>query len=198
MNWASVKNMLILMLVAANVFLLYNISVQRRSLEYIDEDEVADAVSLLTTADCRLISAAFRCGGSTPKYMRAYTARTTSNRTAELLSGSKRQNATIIPNGMMIVTENDDLFEFDNSLGFSYTKITIIRPRHILTLTRIILTITPRFIKNPIKVRRPTSRILSSAFCPPAMAASRCSIFESTAAYRNPPPAIIISRRRSS
>ena len=122
MNWASVKNMLILMLVAANVFLLYNISVQRRSLEYIDEDEVADAVSLLYDRGLSVDIGCVPLRRFDAEIYESVYGEDYFNRTAELLSGSKRQNATIIPNGMMIITENGDSFEFDNSLGFIYTK----------------------------------------------------------------------------
>lgn len=48
MNWASVKNLLILMLLAANIFLVYNISVQDRTKNYISESELRDAVDLLS------------------------------------------------------------------------------------------------------------------------------------------------------
>ena len=47
MNWSSVKNLLIAILIAANVFMLYNIARQDRTRNYIDEGEVADAVELL-------------------------------------------------------------------------------------------------------------------------------------------------------
>ena len=122
MNWTSVKNMLILMLVAANMFLLYNISVQRRSRSYIDEDEVINAVSLL---DDRGLSVDVSCVPLSRFDADIYESvygEDYFNRTAELLSGSKRQNATIIPNGILIVTENGASFEFDSSLGFVYTK----------------------------------------------------------------------------
>ena len=48
MNWSSVKNLLIAMLFAANIFLVYNISVQSRSRSYISESELRDAVDLLS------------------------------------------------------------------------------------------------------------------------------------------------------
>ncbi len=125
MNWSSVKNLLILMLVAANVFLLYNISVQRRSLAYIDEDEVMDAVSLLYDRGLPVDVECIPLRRFDADIYESVYGEDYFNRTAELLSGSKRQNATIIPNGMMIVTENNDSFEFDNSLGFVYTKNNI-------------------------------------------------------------------------
>ena len=49
MNWSTVKNLLIAMLVAANIFLIYNISVQNRNKSYLDEKEVADAVGILAS-----------------------------------------------------------------------------------------------------------------------------------------------------
>lgn len=48
MNWASVKNLLIVMLLAANIFLIYNISVQDRTKSYISEAELRDAALLLS------------------------------------------------------------------------------------------------------------------------------------------------------
>ena len=47
MNWAAVKNLLIVMLLAANVFLIYNISVQDRTKNYLSESELRDAAKLL-------------------------------------------------------------------------------------------------------------------------------------------------------
>ena len=47
MNWSSVKNLLIAILVAANLFLVYNIARQDRTRGYIDENEVSGAVELL-------------------------------------------------------------------------------------------------------------------------------------------------------
>ena len=54
MNWSTVKNLLIAMLVAANIFLIYNISVQNRNKSYLDEKEVADAVGYSRPAGLRL------------------------------------------------------------------------------------------------------------------------------------------------
>lgn len=47
MNWASVKNLLILMLAAANIFLIYNIVQQDRNKSYISEAELQNAAELL-------------------------------------------------------------------------------------------------------------------------------------------------------
>ncbi|MBE6612554.1 MAG: hypothetical protein E7632_08675 [Ruminococcaceae bacterium] len=47
MNWSSVKNLLIAILIAANLFMLFNIARQDRTRNYMDEGEVAAAVELL-------------------------------------------------------------------------------------------------------------------------------------------------------
>ncbi len=48
MNWASVKNLLIMILVAANVFLIYNISVQNITKNYLSESELRNAAEILS------------------------------------------------------------------------------------------------------------------------------------------------------
>ena len=47
MNWSSVKNLLIAILLAANLFLIFNIIRQDRTGNYISDEEIAGAVEVL-------------------------------------------------------------------------------------------------------------------------------------------------------
>ncbi|MCI8388018.1 MAG: hypothetical protein HFE63_06075 [Clostridiales bacterium] len=123
MNWSSVKNLLIAILVAANLFLIYNIALQNRTNGYIDENEVRNAVSLLAE---RGLSVDISCVPLRRFNANIYESPYGDNyfeAAAEALSGAARENRTILPDGgLLIVTKNGDSFEFDNELGFIYNK----------------------------------------------------------------------------
>lgn len=123
MNWGSVKNLLIAMLVVANMFLIYNISVQNRRKGYIDVSEVRNAILLLSE---RGLEVDYNCVPlkrfNADIYESLYDDNYFDN-VSQTLSGSKRESRNILPNGgMRIVAENGASFEFDNGFGFMYRK----------------------------------------------------------------------------
>jgi hypothetical protein len=123
MNWGSVKNLLIAMLVVANLFLLYNISVQNRRKGYLDESQVIDAVELLAerglTIDLKRVPLQkFNADIYESLYGDDYY-----DKVSETLSDSKRESRNILPDGgMRIVCENGESFEFYVGFGFIYRK----------------------------------------------------------------------------
>lgn len=123
MNWSSVKNLLIAILVAANLFLVYNIVRQNRIRGYIPAEEVAGAVELLAERglavdeECiplkKIKAAVYESMYSDEYYTEA----------AQAMSASPREMLLALPEGGFSITaRNGDLAEFDTEFGFRYTK----------------------------------------------------------------------------
>ncbi len=122
MNWSSVKNLLIAILVAANLFLLFNIARQDRTRGYIAESEIRDAVELLyergysVSADI-IPTKKFK----TPVYESHYSDEYYTE-VATALADSEREMLYTLPNGgISISTKSGALIEFDNEFDFRYS-----------------------------------------------------------------------------
>lgn len=123
MNWSTVKNLLIGILVAANLFLIFNIARQDRARGYIDDDEVLGAVALLAErglevpAEC-IPREKFKAPVYESLYSDAYY-----TKAAEALSASPREVLLSLPNGGFSITaQNGAITEFDGEFGFTYSK----------------------------------------------------------------------------
>ena len=126
MNWSSVKNLLIAILVAANLFLVYNVVRQEKTRGYLDEDEIRGAVELLAE-DGLIVSEEDipREKFKAPVYESIYSDEYYTG-AAESLSGSKREMLYTLPEGgISITTENGSAFDFDTEFGFRYVKFDI-------------------------------------------------------------------------
>ena len=126
MNWTSVKNLLIAILVAANLFLIYNVVRQERTRGYIDENEIRGAVELLskdglTVGEDKIPREKFKA----PVYESIYSDEYYTE-AAEALSGSKREMLYTLPEGgISITTEDGSAFDFDTEFGFRYVSFDI-------------------------------------------------------------------------
>lgn len=122
MNWSSVKNLLIAILVAANAFLVFNIVRQDRTRGYIESDEVAGAVELLLErgllVDAQTVPLEkFKA----PVYESFYNDEYYTT-VAETVSGSEREMLMSLPSGGFSVTaRNGATVDFDTEFGFSYS-----------------------------------------------------------------------------
>ncbi len=123
MNWSSVKNLLIGILVAANLFLVYNITLQDRARDYINEDEVIGAIELLAERGLHVPDECVpREKFTAPVYESLYSDQYYT-KTAEILSGSPREILLQTPNGGFSITaQNGAITEMDAEFGFSYIK----------------------------------------------------------------------------
>ncbi len=123
MNWSGVKNMLIAILVAANLFLIFNIVKQDRTRGYIEPEEVAGATELLSMrgllVDADIVPLKkFREPVYESRYNDEYY-----TEVAETVTGSKREMLVSLPNGGFSITaSNGAIVEFDTEFGFSYAK----------------------------------------------------------------------------
>lgn len=120
MNWSTVKNLLIFMLVAANLFLVYNIVMQQRTLGYIDREEVDAALDILSQRGYKVDSDVIpleRFGGVIYEcnYGDEYF-----ESTAVDLFGSDYDKLTMLPDGIRIIGKKGDTIEFDNGFGFFF------------------------------------------------------------------------------
>ena len=123
MNWGSVKNLLIAMLVVANLFLLYNISVQNRRQSYMDETEVKNAIKLLADSGLEIDPSHVPLRRFDADIYESMYGDNYFDKVSETLSGSKRESRNILPDGgMRIIVENGESFEFDGGFGFVYRK----------------------------------------------------------------------------
>ncbi len=123
MNWSSVKNLLIGILVAANLFLVYNITLQDRARDYINENEVIGAIELLAERGLHVPDESVpREKFTAPVYESLYSDEYYT-KTAEILSGSPREILLQTPNGGFSITaKNGAITEMDTEFGFSYIK----------------------------------------------------------------------------
>ena len=143
MNWASVKNLLILMLVCANIFLVYNIIVQDRTRSYISESELRDAVSLISERGQDIELSGIPLGRFEPdiresaypgdeSYYNSVAARISGRESSELRVYPMPDGTTRVSTGQSEAAMNfefakDFSFVFwndDNPAGAAYTDIT--------------------------------------------------------------------------
>ncbi len=126
MNWSSVKNLLIAILVAANLFLIYNVVRQERTRGYIDEDEIRGAAELLSgdgfsVGEDKIPREKFKTSVHESIYSDEYY-----TEAAEALSGSKREMLYTLPQGgISITTQDGSAFDFDTEFGFRYVRFDI-------------------------------------------------------------------------
>ncbi len=126
MNWSTVKNLLIAILIAANLFLIYNVVRQEKTRGYLDEDEIRGAVELLaedglSVGEDKIPREKFK----TPVYESIYSDEYYTE-AAEALSGSKREMLYTLPEGgISITTADGSAFDFDTEFGFRYVRFDI-------------------------------------------------------------------------
>lgn len=121
MNWSSVKNLLIAILVAANLFLIFNVARQDRARAYISDSELRDAIELLNdrgfsvSADI-IPTKKFK----TPVYESRYADEYYTT-VATALANSEREMLYTLPSGgISISTKKGAYMEFDNEFDFRY------------------------------------------------------------------------------
>ncbi len=126
MNWSSVKNLLIAILVAANLFLVFNIVRQDRTRGYISESEIRDAVELLnergfSVSPDIIPTKKFKAPVYESHYGDEYY-----TEVATALSGSEREMLYTLPSGgISISTKSGAWIEFDNEFDFRYSEFDI-------------------------------------------------------------------------
>ncbi len=123
MNWSSVKNLLIAILLAANLFLIFNIIRQDRTGNYISDEEIAGAVEVLAERGLVVPKS-----GIPKKKFKAAVYESIYNdeyyiSSAEALTASERELLITLPNGGFSITaKNGETVEFDTEFAFSYSK----------------------------------------------------------------------------
>ncbi len=126
MNWSSVKNLLIAILIAANLFLVFNIVRQDRTRGYISEGEIRDAAELLDERGFSvpldiIPTKKFKAPVYESHYGDEYY-----TEVATALSGSEREMLYTLPNGgISISTQSGAFIEFDNEFDFRYSEFDI-------------------------------------------------------------------------
>lgn len=121
MNWSTVKNLLIAILVGANLFLIFNIARQVRTRKYIDSEMLNDTVSLLGQWGLRVEADAVPAEKfNVPVYESVYNDEYYTV-VAQQLSGAKRELLLSLPDGGFSITaENGSTVEFDSEFGFVF------------------------------------------------------------------------------
>jgi len=123
LNWSTVNNLLITILIAANLFLVFNILRREHSRHYLDDETVSDAISLLrekgldvdeNSVPLRKFDALVYESPYNDEY---YTG------VAKRLSGAEREMLLSLPGGgFSIICEGGATVEFDGEFGFVYSK----------------------------------------------------------------------------
>lgn len=123
MNWSSVKNFMIAILLAANIFLIYNIARQERMRNYVPDEDIASAIELLSERGLVVPKSAIPTKKfKADVYESNYNDRYYTN-VAEMLTGSTRDVLLSTPDGGFSITaENGETVEFDTEFGFVYSK----------------------------------------------------------------------------
>lgn len=121
MNWSSVKNLLIAILVAANLFLIFNVARQDRTRDYISDSELRDAVELLADRGFSVPADIIPTKKfKTPVYESRYDDEYYTT-VATTLADSEREMLYTLPNGgISISTKGGAYMEFDNEFDFRY------------------------------------------------------------------------------
>lgn len=136
MNWSTVKNLLIAMLAAANIFLIYNILVQTRTKGYIDVHEVEDAAALLSDRGLTVSTDGVPLKKLSADIYESFFSDDYFVDASEKLSGTPRASARILPDGgMMILSESGSSFELYDNLGFIYHENSNIESRAYTDIT---------------------------------------------------------------
>lgn len=123
MNWSSVKNLLIMILVAANLFLVFNIIRQDRTRNYISDEEIKSAVVLLSERGLIVPRSAvpekkFKAAVYESLYSDEYF-----TEAAQAMTNSERELILSLPNGSFSITaKNGETVDFDTEFGFVYSK----------------------------------------------------------------------------
>ncbi len=137
MNWSSVKNLLIAILVAANLFLVFNMARQDRTRGYIPEAEAQGASELLSERGLSVPKEVIPLKKFDAPVFESVYSDEYYTQSAELLTGSKRDMLYTLPGGGISISTKDGSFvEFDTEFGFryaseaisdadAYTKITV-------------------------------------------------------------------------
>ncbi len=122
MNWSSVKNLLIAILIGANLFMLYNIARQDRTRNYIDEDEITNAVELLAERGLVVpVSSIPLRKFKAPIYESFYDA-SYHESVANALTGADVPLYMQPDNGLSGTTPDGIYVKFDPEFGFIYAK----------------------------------------------------------------------------
>lgn len=126
MNWSSVKNLLIAILVAANAFLIFNVARQDRTRGYIPEAEAQGAAELLSERGLSVPKDIIPLKKfDAPVYESVYSDEYYT-KSAELLTNSTRDMLYTLPGGgISISTEDGSVVEFDTEFGFRYASEAI-------------------------------------------------------------------------
>ncbi len=123
MNWSSIKNYMIAILLLANLFLVYNIVRQDRTRNYISDEEISDAVELLSERGLivprsSIPTKKFKANVYESLYNDEYYITA-----AQALTDSPRDLLLSLPDGGFSITaKNGETVEFDTEFGFIYSK----------------------------------------------------------------------------
>ncbi len=123
MNWSSVKNLLIGILVAANLFLIFNIVRQYRTRNYISDEEIAGAVELLAGRGLVVPKSGIpekRFKGAV--YESLYSDEYYTNAAASLTVSERELLISLPDGGFSITSKNGETVEFGTEFSFSYSK----------------------------------------------------------------------------
>lgn len=121
MNWSSVKNLLIAILVAANLFLIYNIVRQDRMRNYLKQETVDDAVQVLAERGLAVEDGCVPLKKfNAPVYESHYNDEYYTE-VAEVLASSPRELLLSLPDGGFSITaQSGATVDFDSEFGFFY------------------------------------------------------------------------------
>ncbi len=123
MNWSAVKNLLIVILLSANLFLIFNIVRQTFTRGYIPEEEAAGAVELLSDRGLLVEKDCIPLKKMKPDVYESLYSDEYYTEAAQTMSASPREMLLALPEGGFSITaENGDLAEFDTEFGFRYIR----------------------------------------------------------------------------
>ncbi len=122
LNWSSVKNLLIAILIAANLFMVFNIVRQHRLRNYVDETELSDAIELLAERGLSVpLSSIPTKKFKAPIYESIYSEAYLNN-VATFLTNTDVTLYMQPDNTLSGQTADGEQVMFDSEFGFSYIK----------------------------------------------------------------------------
>lgn len=122
MNWSRIKSVMILVLLAANIFLVYTIISRYFNINYVNEESLVTLKSVLADSGVDFDLGIIDRKRPSMFIYEAVKDDDYQTNTAINLSGSTVSGKFQSPTGVVITMENGKKLEFRNGFGFSYTE----------------------------------------------------------------------------
>lgn len=122
MDLKRIKTVMIVILLAINAFLIYNIASDYFEKNYIDDATLQNTAQILSRSGIDIDLSCVPSKKLTSSIYESFFLDDYNEKAAVLLSGSEIENAFSVPDGMRFVAKNGDQIEFSDRFGVVFTS----------------------------------------------------------------------------